>query len=307
MINRIKKLFKKIHPESIQEAYDIRKTRFIVMTVLLLSTLTTACLGFITSGHIEVVSVISILTAWISFYVFLVVLANYHDFVKYFRDYLDEYIFSAINATDVSEKSPHVENALFEQLSEKESVNCIKNMNGDINGKQITYTRYSVTYYPERRNGGIYGKYDVFQFKLNSKLSSHIYIDGRDNQTILGYSSPMKLLRSCIKHNSRVELEGDFTKRFNVYYNSKKGFKPLATLTPDVMQELGRLSNAFDIEFIDDTVRIISDGSSYSLDAFLSKLNQLVELLTDLPKSTGMYKNQTNPLHVRRPRDLTNK
>ena len=84
----------------------------------------------------------------------------------------------------------------------------------------------------------------------------HLVLDSKDNNSIFGTNLPVSLQRS-----QRLDLEGDFNDYFTLYAPSDYGFDVRYILPPDTMALLIDNLARFDLEFIDNRMMIVADGS----------------------------------------------
>ena len=84
----------------------------------------------------------------------------------------------------------------------------------------------------------------------------HLVLDSTDNNSIFGTNLPVGLHKS-----QRVELEGDFSNYFTVFAPSGYGVDLRYLLPPETMALLIDNLQRFDLEFIDDRLVLIENGS----------------------------------------------
>lgn len=105
----------------------------------------------------------------------------------------------------------------------------------------------------------------------------HIYLDGKANGRNRGYN-----------HAQRVDLEGNFSKYFELYVPNKAEVGALTILSPDTMQTLIELAQPYDVEIQNNAACVITRGFAYTrnnLPALLVASEALLKEFNMLGKS----------------------
>lgn len=105
------------------------------------------------------------------------------------------------------------------------------------------------------------------------KRLPHIFLDAHhNNQTATK--------EYVFDHQNRLSLEGDFDQYFQAYAPAQHKVLALSILSPDVLQVLKRSATKYDIEIIDDKVRLMVPGHHIGRDeAAKEELLYVAELL----------------------------
>lgn len=149
---------------------------------------------------------------------------------------------------------------------------------GNYQNIQVRLLKLHVNYYSDRR-GGYLKTYRVFE--IYSKRSyHHVYLDSKRNNNDL--SSTMSFLRSSIKENPQIQTEGDFNSYFSVFVPPNSTFNGLMTLTPDALLILRDLAKPFDVEFVGNSIYIISDDRLKSVEDILIYQRNIIDLVSEL-------------------------
>lgn len=160
---------------------------------------------------------------------------------------------------------------------------------------QVRLLKLHVHYYSDRRSGYL-KTYRVFEV-FSSRNYHHVYLDSKRNNNDL--SSTMSFLRSSIKVNPQIQTEGDFNSYFNVFVPPESAFNGLITLTPDTLLTLRNLAKPFDIEFIGNSIYIISDDRLKSVKDVLIYQNDVIDLVSEISSNIVRTKDiQEKPMLV---------
>jgi hypothetical protein len=94
-------------------------------------------------------------------------------------------------------------------------------------------------------------RFNGIKVKLPKRLP-HIYLDAHNRERV-SETQPL------IARSNRLSLEGDFDNHYQAYASPKHHRQALEILTPDFMSAVAHAKNRFDIEIVNDTVRIITE------------------------------------------------
>jgi hypothetical protein len=142
--------------------------------------------------------------------------------------------------------------------------------------------RYSnkKSWFTRSRVDGFYS-YRVFEIVTNKKFH-HVFLDSKVNNRF--GNRQMSTIRSAIRNNPKIKTDGDVGKYFDAYVPENSSFHGLVTLTPNVLLVLRDLAKPFDVEFIGNSILIITDnklGKIKDIMLYQERVVQLIELLGD--------------------------
>ncbi len=120
-------------------------------------------------------------------------------------------------------------------------------------------------------NGVVFRGIEV---EIHKKLP-HIYIDGHTSDSM------MKGPRYVFSPDSKISLEGDFDKHFQVYAPPEYKSLALSVLQPDVMALLIDNVRDFDIEIYHNKIRVITDSKVFNQENQETVLKEAMTLLID--------------------------
>lgn len=139
-------------------------------------------------------------------------------------------------------------------------------------------------------------KLRVFSFR-SSQYMPHIFITSRRNSRYKLKSRNMGLIDERLPKGLKFqELEGDFSRYFDIYSPDQKAVDILRIMTPDVMITLRDNGIDFDLELIDNRFYLYLEPAVVSpaqLELVLTQLDQLVESFTSELARTKFYDQST--------------
>jgi hypothetical protein len=117
------------------------------------------------------------------------------------------------------------------------------------------------------------------------KKLPHIYIDGHASDSLI--NGP----RYVFDRNSKLSLEGDFNKHFQVYAFPEYKSLALSVLQPDIMAALIDNIKAFDIEIYHDSIRIITHKKVFNHSTREELLRQAAsKIINELERRIRVWK-----------------
>lgn len=125
--------------------------------------------------------------------------------------------------------------------------------------------------------------YRVFEIRTPTNFH-HVFIDSKRNHIPL-IPTAMGLLHDSVRINEKLVVEGDMNRYFNIYVPAGTMSNGLITLTPDRLLALREYGKAFDIEFVGQSIYVITRNSIRSSRDIMMYQAGIVELVLELGRS----------------------
>lgn len=153
--------------------------------------------------------------------------------------------------------------------------------------------------------GSFERRYRVLEISTTQNFY-HVFMDSkRNNQSQI--STAMNVLSRSIRENTVLNVEGDVHKYFKIY-TTNEGSEGLITLTPNTLIALRDYGSNFDVEFVENTVYLITRNKIKNIKDVLIYQRSVLDLLNtlgaDLVRSRSDAK-YSGKLSVKTPSILT--
>ena len=144
----------------------------------------------------------------------------------------------------------------------------------------IRLIEQSVFYKPQSKNGNYSREYRVLEIMTNQDFY-HVFMDSKRNSMNI-FSTAMTILAKSVKHNKKLNVEGDVNKFFKIYIPQAAEFESLITLSPEKLLAIRDFGNNFDIEFVGKSIYIISSNKIKNVKNILLYQDTALELISSL-------------------------
>jgi hypothetical protein len=123
----------------------------------------------------------------------------------------------------------------------------------------------------------------------------HVFLDSKSNNGTFTPSA-MRLLSLLLKQNQKITVEGDVEKYFDIYAAEGKKSENLITLTPDKLIALRDYGKNFDVEFVGNSIYLITGKTISNTEDLLRYGNNMIKLLGSIGQN--LVRNQNTPSKV---------
>lgn len=109
----------------------------------------------------------------------------------------------------------------------------------------------------------------------------HVFVSSKKNHQPL-FPTAMTLLARSIRQNQKLTVEGDVNNFFDIYVPAGSDYEGLITLSPDKLLALRDYGARFDIEFVGNSIYVISRNRIRSIQDVLIYQQEALELINNI-------------------------
>lgn len=155
---------------------------------------------------------------------------------------------------------------------------------GLYHGYSVRLLEQTVYYRPTSRSSAPSYMYRILEITTNQQYYP-VFLDSKSNNARIAphvLSTAMNVLALSVGRNRQLTVEGDANKFFRIYVPANARYESLVTLSPEKLLALRNYGKAFDVEFTDNKIYLITDSKIRSVKEVMLYQEAVFELLKNI-------------------------
>jgi hypothetical protein len=151
---------------------------------------------------------------------------------------------------------------------------------GTYDTHKVRLLQETVYYNPSSENGNYSRKYRILEIQCPQDFYN-VFVDSKSNNQS-SFSTAMNVLSRSVRSNPKLTVEGDVNKFFDIYVPKDSKADSLITLTPEKLLALREYGTKFDVEFINNSVYLISNAKIKNVKDIMAYQKDILKVIDNI-------------------------